>query len=257
MVSGNTSGGIWDIFFSPLPETSKIWILIFVGLGALIGECVKFIFSQILPEWRRKKTTRNAIQKYSYPPQQTAYRLIFLMMKHILTVTLKKQESDIDEGHRLFLLYNLGCFFGWCRALDNESYLETSIGIRAQFTDPQVDQMASFFKKEMEEKGFRLFKAESRYTPRKLYETLFHVFRRRSQENISNHIELIFQSLSQSHFFYNSGEYIPSEEEVNSSSLGRTVMTSIGDIMIKEQTNKMLNYRILNFAEFREVWIRW
>jgi hypothetical protein len=71
MATGNSTGGIWDSLNYQFHEPTIIWILISLGLGGLLTEVIKFVFEQTIPEWQRKKATRSAIQKYSYPLEIT------------------------------------------------------------------------------------------------------------------------------------------------------------------------------------------
>jgi hypothetical protein len=115
--------GIIDLLSTSFSQYSLIWLLISAGIGALIAASVKFVFEQTLPEWQRKRATRIAIQKYSFPLLQSAYNLENTM-DALLRGLERITSGNTPDYIRLRVLYFFGSFFGWCRILSNESIIE-------------------------------------------------------------------------------------------------------------------------------------
>lgn len=109
-------------------ENTIVWIVISGAIGGILTQFFKFIFERTIPEWQRKKATRVAIQKYSYPISQSATTLISTI-KNILD----NPDQVNDQRHKLNAIYDFACFFGWIQILLNESFeegLETPQNLR-------------------------------------------------------------------------------------------------------------------------------
>jgi hypothetical protein len=133
----NAYSTFWDTISQSFQQNSILWILISVGLGAILTAVVKHVFEHSLPEWQQKRAKRIALQKYSFPLTQAAYILCLAIERAIDDIKAGKlhefskfeQKSDInpkDDYYCLSILYPFSCFIGWYRILENEAFLEFS-----------------------------------------------------------------------------------------------------------------------------------
>lgn len=114
-----------DLFFSSFQQYSLIWIIISGFIGALISSSIKFIFENIIPEWKIKKASRIAVQKYFFPLWRSGYFLKSAIEDQLLGQTYYEWKNDVKyDYHQLRLLYFFGSFFGWSKVLDDESVLD-------------------------------------------------------------------------------------------------------------------------------------
>jgi hypothetical protein len=109
-------------------EHSIIWILISAGIGGLIGALIKFVFEQVLgPRLQSARAARVALRKYSYPLLRAADTLDRRIENLIRFVSEKWFDDPNDDYYRISTLYLLGSYFGWCKILENEAFLEYEI----------------------------------------------------------------------------------------------------------------------------------
>lgn len=123
-----------DLLYNSFEANSIIWIIISVGLGAVITATIQFIFEHNLEGWQRRRATKKAIHKYGYSITLSAYNLYekindILGMKGGMSIGdfEKKSHVDIVEDYSLLnVLYLFGSFFGWGRIFEKESFSEFS-----------------------------------------------------------------------------------------------------------------------------------
>lgn len=106
-------------------EHSVIWIIISSGLGGIIGALINFIFQQILtPQLQHRRTSNQALRKYSYPLLKAADKLDKRLENFINFVNEAWFDDPSDDYYHVSTLYLFGCYFGWCKILENEAFLE-------------------------------------------------------------------------------------------------------------------------------------
>lgn len=144
-------------------ENSVIWVIISAGLGGFIGALINFIFQQVLtPQLENRRSAKKALRKYRYPLLRAADKLDRRLENLIKFVDENWFEDPSDDYYRISTLYLFGCYFGWCRILEDEAFIEY----------------------EVSDKKARLFNIEF-YTVFKSI-TGFHYFRKVSDEQISS-----------------------------------------------------------------------
>ena len=114
-----------DALFRSFEEHSLIWILISAGVGGFIGALIKFIFEQVLgPRLQTMRSSRASIRKYTYPILRSAYTLVRRLQNLIRFADRKWFDDTKDDYYHLSTLYLFGRYFGWCKILENEAFLE-------------------------------------------------------------------------------------------------------------------------------------
>ena len=104
-------------------EHSIAWILISGGLGTLLGAFIKFYFDQVLgARFKAARIAGAAIRNYSLPLLESAYTLDRRIANFCRFVDRKWFEDKDDDYYRLSTLYVFGCYFGWCKILENEGF---------------------------------------------------------------------------------------------------------------------------------------
>ncbi len=112
------------MLYSSFQEHTIIWIIISGVIGAFLSASANFLFQNLIPQWQQKKATRIAIQKYSFPILHSARYLQRTIQEMLVAVNITNwDDQDLGYYHSR-LLYSFGIFFGWCRVLSNESFLE-------------------------------------------------------------------------------------------------------------------------------------
>jgi hypothetical protein len=120
-----------DWLLNSFEEHSVIWILISAGVGGIIGALVKFVFEQVLgPKYERKRSAKAALRKYSYPLLRAADTLDRRVQNFIRFVSKKWFDDPKEDYYRLSTLYLFGCYFGWCKILEDEAFLEFELSDR-------------------------------------------------------------------------------------------------------------------------------
>ena len=107
-------------------------------IGTFIGASGKFIFEQIIPQWRAKRAKRNAIQKYSFPLWRSSKYLLGVLTDSLFGKVDPSWRMSNDNYYKLKTLYFFGLFFGWCRSISNENlkeYIELNPGIKSSILD--------------------------------------------------------------------------------------------------------------------------
>ena len=100
-------------------QNTIFWIIISGIIGGIVTQVLKFLFEQSIPQWQRKKATKIAIQKYSYPISYAGNTSLITIHKVLLD-----PEIVNNQNHRLSVMYDIGCFFGWIEILLSESFIE-------------------------------------------------------------------------------------------------------------------------------------
>lgn len=114
-----------DTLLKSFQEHSIIWILISAGIGGLVGALLKFVFEQVIgPKYQSATTAKVALRKYSYPILRAADTLDRRIQNLISFVYKKWYDDTNDDYYRLSTLYAFGCYFGWCKILENEAFIE-------------------------------------------------------------------------------------------------------------------------------------
>jgi hypothetical protein len=106
-------------------EHTVIWLMISAGIGGLVTEVLKYVFEQYIPQWRLERSTKIAIQKYSYP-LLIAAKDLHTVIEEILQSINANIEYDCNKYQHLRILWFFSYFFGWYKLLQNESLLEFS-----------------------------------------------------------------------------------------------------------------------------------
>ncbi|NJK70321.1 MAG: hypothetical protein HC941_30850 [Microcoleus sp. SU_5_3] len=144
-------------------ERSVVWIIISSGLGGVIGALINFMFQQVLtPQLQHRRTSYQALRKYSYPLLRAADKLDRRLENFINFIDENWFDNSSDDYYRISALYLFSCYFGWCKILEDEAFLEY----------------------ETSDKEARLFNIEF-YTVFKAM-TGFHYFREISGEQLSS-----------------------------------------------------------------------
>ncbi|NIS81631.1 MAG: hypothetical protein GTO14_15820 [Anaerolineales bacterium] len=114
-------GGLFQSF----EENSFVWILISGGIGGIIGSLIKFLFEQVIgPRYVRATEAKVALRQYIYPILRSADALDRRLENFIRFVDRKWFDDPEDDYYRLSTLYLLGSYFGWCKILEDEAFLE-------------------------------------------------------------------------------------------------------------------------------------
>jgi hypothetical protein len=110
------------------PQSSIFWLVVSGLIGAVIGAVVKFVFDNVLgPRYQQSREARSSLRKYTYPLLRAADALDARLYNFI-----RQSEPSwlTDEYYRLTTLYVIGCYFGWCRLLDAEAFLDYELSDR-------------------------------------------------------------------------------------------------------------------------------
>lgn len=108
-----------------LERNSVIWIIISAGLGGLIGALINFIFQQVLtPYLQHRRAAKQALRRYCYPLLKAADKLDRRLENLINFVDKDWFGNADDDYYRISTLYLFGCYFGWCKILEDEAFLE-------------------------------------------------------------------------------------------------------------------------------------
>ena len=110
-------------------EHSILWVLISTGIGTVIGALSKLLFDELLStRLKAARTAKAAIRKYSLPLLESAYNLDRRISNLTRFIDKKWFEDVSDDYYRLSTLYLFGCYFGWCKILENDGVfgLDTS-----------------------------------------------------------------------------------------------------------------------------------
>jgi hypothetical protein len=120
-----------DGLLQSFEEFSVLWILISAGVGGLIGALVKFIFEQVLAtKYRKQVDAKAALRMYKYPILRAADTLDRRIQNFIQFVDRNWYEDDEENYYRISTLYLFGCYFGWCRILEDEAFIEFETSTR-------------------------------------------------------------------------------------------------------------------------------
>lgn len=114
-----------EVLFQSFEEHSLIWILVSAGVGGLIGALVKFLFEQVLSvRYQHEFDAQAALNTYKYPLLRTADALDRRLQNYIQFVEKRWYDDPKDNYYRISTLYLLGAYFGWCKILEDESFIE-------------------------------------------------------------------------------------------------------------------------------------
>ena len=94
----------------------------------MLTNLIKFVFEQVLgPRLENARAARVALRKYSYPLLRAADTLDRRIENLIRFVSKQWFDDPNDDYYRISTLYLLGSYFGWCKILENEAFLEYEI----------------------------------------------------------------------------------------------------------------------------------
>lgn len=97
----------------------------------MIGALIKFAFEQVLgPRYQRGMTAEAVLRKYLYPILLAADALDRRLENLIRFADPKWFDDPKDDYYRLSTLYLFGCYFGWCKILENEAFLQYEVSDR-------------------------------------------------------------------------------------------------------------------------------
>jgi hypothetical protein len=114
-----------QVLLQSFQEHSLIWILISAGVGGLIGALIKFLFEQILStRYQHEFKSRAALKMYKYPILRSADSLDRRLQNYVQFVEKRWYDDPKDNYYRISTLYILGAYFGWCKILEDEAFLE-------------------------------------------------------------------------------------------------------------------------------------
>jgi hypothetical protein len=241
------SEGILNMLSQSFEQNTIAWILISIGLGALLTESIKFIFENNLPEWKKRKATKIAIQKYSYPLLLTSYCLSLTLSEFLTNIKVynkaipdftgfdKKSCVDPKDDYLcLNTLYEFGCFVGWSRMLEKEAFIELSLLYEQK---GEVD-----FKAEVSWSDYQEVKVNP--VGRKTTWYMVYIY---GIINPSSIKDIYFQEMYEKVFNSISTDTWISASQSDKTIIPNTVLDSMGDSMMtydKERKN------LINFFEF-------
>jgi hypothetical protein len=106
-------------------ERSILWIAISAGLGGVIGALINFVFQQVLtPHLEHQRRAKQALRRYCHPLLRAADKLD-RRLENFINFADKGWFGDPDDDYyRLSTLYLFGVYFGWCKILEDEAFLE-------------------------------------------------------------------------------------------------------------------------------------
>ncbi len=216
MHSPSPSDGMFDFVTNSFQQSTVIWILISVGLGGLISQVIKFIFEQTVPQLQRRRASRIARRKYSYPLYHAASELLKVLEENFLSLDRNRRYSK-DSYLNVKILYGFGSFFGWGRIFLRESFSEYS-------------ELKKGVKEEEEKKA-----ARGRW------------------KSFDTHFYNAMYCMSDDWFFSHMKEEEMSLSEIESATIPRHVTNIIGDLMIKEaKFEDKTTFDVISFIEFMQ-----
>jgi hypothetical protein len=114
-----------EILLQSFEDYSLIWIIVSAGVGGLLGALTKFIFEQILAtRYQYAFDAKKVLRKYKAPILRSADSLDRRLENFIRFANKGWYDDPGDEYYQLSTLYLFGCYFGWCKILENESFIE-------------------------------------------------------------------------------------------------------------------------------------
>ncbi|MGC1120919.1 MAG: hypothetical protein WBA22_07470 [Candidatus Methanofastidiosia archaeon] len=117
-----------DILEKVFEERTLIWALISFIFGLLIEfftRGVEFLFANVIgPTYLRKREARRMLKRYSCPLLQAADSLERRIENMISFIDEDWFNNSDDDYYRLSTLYVFGRYFGWCKAIEDETFLE-------------------------------------------------------------------------------------------------------------------------------------
>ena len=109
-------------------ENSIIWILLSAGLGGISGALIDFLFKQVLtPQLQQRRRASQALRQYCNPLLGAADKLDRRLENLINFVDKEWFDNPEDDYYRVSTLYLVGCYFGWCKILEDEAFLEYEV----------------------------------------------------------------------------------------------------------------------------------
>lgn len=114
-----------DGLLKSFEEHSIIWVIVSAGIGGIIGALIKYLFEQVLAtRYRHQFDAKVAFRKYKYPILRAADSLDRRLQNFIQFVQKRWYEDPEDNYYRISTLYLLGAYFGWCKILEDEAFIE-------------------------------------------------------------------------------------------------------------------------------------
>jgi hypothetical protein len=117
-----------DILERVFEERTLIWTLISFIFGLLIEfstRGVEFLWADVIgPTYLRKREARRMLKRYSCPLLHAADSLERRIENMISFVDRGWFNDADDDYYCLSTLYVFGRYFGWCKAIEDETFLE-------------------------------------------------------------------------------------------------------------------------------------
>ena len=102
-----------------------MWVIISAGVGGLIGALIKFVFEQIwTTKYKHEFDAQKTLSKYKYPLLRVADSLDRRLQNSIQFASKQWYSDPVDDYYRISTLYLLGSYFGWCKILEDEAFIE-------------------------------------------------------------------------------------------------------------------------------------
>lgn len=118
---------LWELFQKSFQEHSVLWLILSASVGGLIGALIKFLFEQVFgPHLQRKRTGKFTVKKNLCTILKSVYKLE-RRLDNMIRFADEAWFEDPDENYyKLSTLYVFGCFFGWIKILEDESFTESA-----------------------------------------------------------------------------------------------------------------------------------
>ena len=114
-----------ELLLGSFEQYSLLWLVLSAGIGGIIGGWSKFLFEQMLPaQLKMRMEARQAFKKYRYPIIRAADALDRRLQNFVQFVDRKWYDDVRDSYYCISTLYLMGAYFGWCKILEDESFIE-------------------------------------------------------------------------------------------------------------------------------------
>ena len=117
-----------DLLHQVFEETTLLWALILLSLGLItefFTSWIEFLFDKIIgSRYLRKREAKKMLRKYSRPILQAADSLDRRIENMMAFIDKGWFDDPDDDYYRLSTLYVFGRYFGWCKIVEDETFLE-------------------------------------------------------------------------------------------------------------------------------------
>ena len=108
-----------------IEEHSVLWLVLSATVGAVIGALLKFVFESVaVTRFQQGRAARASMRRYRYPLLRAADALDRRLQNFIQFVGRGWYEDAANDYYRVSTLYVLGCYFGWCKIIEEEAFIE-------------------------------------------------------------------------------------------------------------------------------------